>query len=224
MTAGLALALGLAGAVLVATIALERDGGGVKEAALIATLAAAAAAGRVLFAPLPSVQPVTVICLVAGATLGLRAGVAVGMLAPLISNGFLGHGPWTPAQMVLWGLAGAAGAALGDRARVTALLVAVAALLGVLFSWGMNAWFLASFGPQLNLAAFVAASLRSLPFDLAHATGNAVIAALAGPALVRLLIRYRRRIRTSVGRPDPAPDRSAAAAGDRGSPGGRTAW
>ncbi|HTI34128.1 MAG TPA: hypothetical protein VL422_10665, partial [Miltoncostaea sp.] len=63
----------------VGLLALERGtGGGPKELALVATLGAVAAAGRVLFAPIPGVQPVTFTCLVAGAALGPRAGLAVG--------------------------------------------------------------------------------------------------------------------------------------------------
>ena len=52
-----------------------------RELAVVATLGAAAAAGRVLFAAVPGVQPVTVIAVTAGAALGLRAGVAVGTFA-----------------------------------------------------------------------------------------------------------------------------------------------
>ena len=88
---------------LVGWAAWERGPGGPKMIALTATLGAATAAGRVLFVAVPSVKPVTTMCLVAGAALGARAGMAVGALAALISNAFLGQGPWTPAQMLLWG-------------------------------------------------------------------------------------------------------------------------
>ncbi|MDX6400532.1 MAG: energy-coupling factor transport system substrate-specific component, partial [Gaiellaceae bacterium] len=81
-----------------------------KEVALIATLAAAAAAGRVLFAAIPGVQPVTVITVVAGAALGARSGFAVGAIAAFVSNFFLGQGVWTPWQMLAWGACGVAGA------------------------------------------------------------------------------------------------------------------
>lgn len=193
------LALGL--------VALERGGsGGAKELSLVATLGAAAAAGRVLLAPIPSVQPVTVVCLVTGAALGPRAGLAVGPVAGLLSNSFLGHGPWTPAQMALWALAGLTGAALRPLTRNAAGLAAVGFLWGIAFGWGMNVWFLASFGPEVSVEAFVVASGRSVPFDLAHAVGNVVLALLAGPALLRLLARYAARIRVEVIlEPPPAP-------------------
>ena len=57
-----------------------------KDLTLVATLAGLAAAGRVLFAPIPSVQPVTVIVAAAGLALGPRRGFAVGAVAALASN------------------------------------------------------------------------------------------------------------------------------------------
>lgn len=191
------LALGL--------VAVERGGGGAKEVALVATLGAAAAAGRVLFAPLPSVQPVTVVCLVTGATLGPRAGLAVGPVAGLVSNTFLGQGPWTPPQMALWAAAGLSGALLAPVCRRPAGLAVVAAAWGPLFGWAMNAWYLAAFGPELSWASLSLAGARSLPFDLAQGAGNAAIALLAGPALLRLVRRYAGRIRCEVVSPAPAP-------------------
>jgi len=190
--------------VALALVALER--GGARELTLVAALAAAAAAGRVLTAPIPGVQPVTVIALATGATLGPWAGAGVGAAAALISNSFLGHGPWTPAQVALWALAGLAGAALRPLTRHVAGLAAVGLLWGVLFGWGMNLWFLATFGPEVSLDALVLASGRSVPFDLAHGAGNVVLALVAGPPLLRLLSRYARRVRVEVIlEPEPPP-------------------
>ena len=67
-------------------------------------LAALAAAGRMLFAPVPDFKPVSAICILAGAVFGRRSGFLVGALAALVSNFFFGQGPWTPWQMYAWGL------------------------------------------------------------------------------------------------------------------------
>jgi energy-coupling factor transport system substrate-specific component len=189
--------VGVLALVALGLVALERGRGGPKELALVATLGAVAAAGRVIFAPVPSVQPVTVVCLVTGAALGARAGLAVGPVAALISNSFLGQGPWTPAQMALWGAAGLTGAALGPLCRNIWGLAAAAAAWGFAFGWAMNLWSLAVFGPEVSWAAFLLSSGRSLPFEVAHAAGNAVIAIAVGAALLRLLARYAARIRVS---------------------------
>ena len=76
--------------------------------ALVAALAAISVAGRVAFSPIPNVVPTTDITLIAGFTLGGAPGFAVGALSGLISNFWLGQGPWTPWQMAGWGMTGRA--------------------------------------------------------------------------------------------------------------------
>ena len=85
--------------------------------ALVATLAALAALGRVAFAPLPNVKPTTDIALLSGYVLGGAPGFAVGAIGALASNLVFGQGPWTPWQMAAWGLCGIAGAGLARVAR-----------------------------------------------------------------------------------------------------------
>ena len=77
-------------------------------------LAALAAAGRILFGPIPDFKPVSAIAIIAGATLGRRYGFMVGALAALTSNFFFGQGLWTPWQMYAWGIVGYLGGVLTD--------------------------------------------------------------------------------------------------------------
>jgi len=193
----LATALG-AGALVVAGVAWFESGtDSTRELAVIATLAAAAAAGRVLFAAVPGVQPVTVIAIVAGASLGLRAGVATGALAAFVSNLFLGQGIWTPQQMLGWGACGAVGALLAPALRNRWALAAVAAVLGFAFSVSMDVWLWYGFSPH-TFAALAAVVGRGLWFDVSHAAGNVMIALAAGPELRRMLDRYGGRLKTVV--------------------------
>lgn len=69
-------------------------------------LAALAAAGRILFAPIPDFKPVSAIAIIAGVAFGRKSGFMVGALAALASNFFFGQGAWTPWQMYAWGLVG----------------------------------------------------------------------------------------------------------------------
>ena len=187
-----------AGALIAAGIAWFESGhDSTRELAVVATLAGAAAAGRVLFAAVPGVQPVTVIAVVAGATLGARAGAATGALAAFASNFFLGQGVWTPQQMLGWGACGVAGALLSPVIRSRWSLAAVTAVLGFAFSMSMDVWLWWGFFPH-TLPSLVAVLARGLWFDVAHAAGNVVIALAAGPELRRLLERYRVRLHTEV--------------------------
>ena len=196
--AALALLL-VAAALVVGVVAwLESGPASAREVALAATLGGAAVAGRVLFAAIPGVQPVTVICVSAGAALGLRTGVAVGGIAAFVSNFFLGQGLWTPWQMLGWGACGAAGALLAPLLRRRLVFAAVCAVLGFAFSGMMDVWTWLSFYDQHTWGTLVATQARGVWFDAAHAGGNVVLALAAGPELRRMLDRYGRRLRTVV--------------------------
>jgi len=86
---------------------------------------------------------------------------------------------------------------------------------GFLYGALLNLSLLAAFGPAWTWAAYRLVEVRGLPFDTAHAVGNAVIAAAAGPALIRLLSRYGRRLEVAIDDDEPAlePGLSAAGAG-----------
>jgi len=188
----------VAGAIVVGAASwLESGPTSARELTMIATLAAAAAAGRILFAAVPGVQPVTVIAVATGVALGARAGIAVGGAAALASNFFLGQGPWTPWQMLAWGACGAAGAALAPLLRRRIPFALACCVLGFAFSVVMDLWEWYSFFPHTSSALLVQLS-RGLWFDTAHAIGNVVIALAIGPELRRMLERYGKRLHTEV--------------------------
>ena len=164
--------------------------------ALVAALAAISVAGRVAFSPIPNVVPTTDITLIAGFTLGGAPGFAVGALSGLVSNFWLGQGPWTPWQMAGWGMTGLLGAwlAMLTGRHVGRLgLATVCALAGFAYGALLDFSLMVTYGGEQSLDRFLAISARGVPFNIAHAAGNAALALIAGPAMVRMLLRYRRR-------------------------------
>jgi len=174
----------------------ERTRPSAKVVSLVATLAALAVVGRIAFAPFPNVKPTTDIVLFAGLAIGAAPGFAVGAITALASNVFFGQGPWTPWQMVAWGLVGVLGGLIGrvlgrrEPARLPLALVCAAAGFGYGALLDFYQWTL---GATHTLAAYAAVSGTSFPYNLAHAVGNFVFALAIGPAFVRALRRYRRR-------------------------------
>ena len=174
----------------------ERSHPSARVLALVATMAALAALGRIAFAPLPNVKPTTDIVLISGAALGGAPGFAVGALAALTSNLFFGQGPWTPWQMAAWGGVGIAGALLhrvtrGRIGRVT--LAAACGIAGLAYGAVLNFSTWATYTGDHSLGAYIAIAGTALPFDIAHAAGNVAFALAFGPALLRALERFRRR-------------------------------
>jgi energy-coupling factor transport system substrate-specific component len=165
--------------------------------ALVAALAALAVAGRLVLAPIPNVVATTDIAMLTGYALGGPPGFAVGALAAPISNIWLGQGPWTAWQMAGWGLVGLAGAwlAVASGRRLGRLGLAVScALAGLAYGALLDLSVMVTYGGEQSLDRYLALSARGVPFNLAHAAGNFAIALLAGPALVRMITRYRTRL------------------------------
>src|SRR4051812_21410457 len=173
----------------------ERSRPPAKVVALVAALAALATVGRIAFAPIPNVKPTTDIALFAGYALGPVPGFMVGSVAALVSNIFFGQGPWTPWQMLGWGLAGVSG---GVLARVAGRelgrlpLAAACAFAGLMFGALMDLYQWTQ-GATHTLAAYLTWSATSLPYNLAHIMGNIAFCLLLGPTFVHSLSRFRRR-------------------------------
>ena len=194
---GLAVLLAALAVVAAGFAWLESGTLSARDLTLVATLAGLAAAGRVLFAPVPGVQPVTVIVAAAGVALGPRRGFAVGAVAALASNFFLGQGPHTPWQMLAWGGCGFVAGLLRPALRGRLAFAAFTVALGLAFGSVMDLWLWYGFYPHTE-AALLARLAAGLPFNVAHAAGNVLLALAVGPELRRVLERFERRRRTEV--------------------------
>jgi prenyltransferase/squalene oxidase-like repeat protein len=184
------------GAVLAGGFAwYERSRPPAQVVALVAAMAALAIAGRIAFAAFPNVKPTTDIVIFAGYALGGAPGFAVGALAALVSNFWFGQGPWTPWQMAGWGLCGVLGAALalGTRNAGRLTLAATCGFAGIFYGALLNFSLMATYGGDLSWAYFWTLEGRAIPFDAAHVAGNVTLALIAGPAMVRMLVRFRER-------------------------------
>jgi energy-coupling factor transport system substrate-specific component len=175
----------------------ERSRPDARVVALVATLAALAALGRIAFAALPNVKPTTDIVLIAGYALGGAPGFVVGALTGLVSNFFFGQGPWTPWQMAGWGATGLIGAGLamsfGRRRLGRWPLAIVCAIVGYAFTafQDFGDWITYSDHSLVQLGVYVG---RGTGFDLVHAASCLVFALAFGPALARSLRRFTARL------------------------------
>lgn len=158
---------------------------------LLILLGAFAVSGRVLLDPIPNVQPVTVIVLLAGIHFGAPRAVALAAAVALCSNVLLGHGLWSLYQAVGWSAVGVAGAALSNRLYVDGrmaigALAALATVSAFAFDWIVSLSALHSLSSEVFLVYLMA----GIPYDLLHAAGNvAFVAWLANP-LSEIMTRH----------------------------------
>lgn len=169
-----------------------------KEIALVAMLGTLSAVLRIPFAVIPNVQPCTYLIICSGYVFGPVVGFMVGSVTALVSNFFLGQGPWTPYQMFAWGLAGVT-ASYVRRFRLNTLwLIVFGAIWGYLYGWIMNTWFWLSFIYPLTLRTFAVYQLNSVWFDTLHAIGNVIFLGLFGMKTIAILERFRQRFTWSL--------------------------
>ena len=183
-------------ALLLFFLGYERSHPALQQIMPTLVMAALAAAGRILFAPVPSFKPLSAIAIIAGAVLGRRAGFMAGSLAALTSNFFFGQGMWTPWQMYAWGMVGYLGGVLADAGCLTRadgrprrfVLALVGVASGLLFGAVINLYDIIGFVRPFTWPGALARLAAAVPFDLVHGVSTAVfLLALFGPWTRRIM-------------------------------------
>ena len=160
--------------------------------AMLSLLAIFGISGRILLEPLPNIQPVTMLVLLAGIYFGgWRALALAGTIAWVSNVLVLGHGPWTFFQALGWGAVGLSGAGLsgflldGNRIRVTRLAY-VSAASAFLFDWIVSSSILLETGTSMIVPYLI----NGLAFDLYHAAGNVAFVAWMAVPLSDMILRH----------------------------------
>lgn len=167
----------------------------VREIVMLAMLAAIAAIGRVPFASLPSVQPTSFIIIMTGIVFGAESGFIVGAVAAIVSNIFLGQGPWTPWQMYAWGMMGMSAGLFRNVWWMKKLWgkAIFGFIWGYLFGWFMNLWIIIGNLENFTWEFFIGIYVASLYFDLAHALSNVVFLIIFGASWIKILERFQKK-------------------------------
>lgn len=172
--------MGLICSLLPAYWKFENDNISTKLLMFVAVLVALAVAGRVPLAAIPSVQAASFIIIMGGVFLGPDLGFITGSTTAIISNMFLGQGPWTPWQMLAWGLMGLTAGLIG-KTKLSEKVIPMAifgGIWGFVFGWIMDLWFALAYVNPLTVKSFFLAFASSAAFDLNHALANIVLIVL----------------------------------------------
>ena len=155
-------------------------------------LAALAVIGRIPFVIISGMQPTTFFVILAGLHLGPLGGFAVGQSAALLSNFFLGQGPWTLWQMLGWGLCGFSAGVLArfPLHRRSLVLAGFGFAWGFLYGWILNFWNWLAYIEPLTFETWLSVNAISAPSDFVHGLTNAVLLWLVAPAFLKILQRY----------------------------------
>lgn len=169
----------------------------VKEIVLLAVMTALAVAGRAAFYWLPQFKPVCAVVILTAVAFNTEAGFITGAAAGLVSNMFFGQGPWTPWQMLGFGLVGYIGGLLFYGKEPKMLPLVLYGFFSVLIIYGLllDTGSLLMYSQQPTLQELAAMYVSGFAPNLVHAFGTAVfLATLKNPVLLKL-----RRIKTKYG-------------------------
>ena len=161
----------------------------------VVVLAVIAALGRAIFVFVPNFQPVTAIVILTGIVFGPQAGFLCGALSALGSNMFLGQGPWTPWQMLCWGVIGYVAGAL-QRTRLFRsdwIVCAFGFVFSLLYGWALDAYYIIGFIRPVTWSSSLTVFAMSAFFDVSHAVSTVVCLALLLRPWRRKLLRIRRK-------------------------------
>lgn len=187
----LVISLVCAASFLLFAAGFERKKTGSRRLVVVSIMTALAVAGRFI----PLVKPVAALTIISALYLGGEAGFLTGALTALISNFYFGQGPWTPFQMMAWGLVGLTAGLLAEPLRKKrALLLLYGALAGIGYSMIMDVWTVLWYGQGFRLTLYLAALVTALPHTALYAASNVLFLALLarpfGEKLERLRVKY----------------------------------
>ena len=173
----------------------EKSKKGVQEIAVIATLSSISAIGRVIFAHIPNVQPSTFIILISGLVFGWYDGFLIGATTAFVSNIFLGQGPWTPWQMIAWGIIGIIGGLMkrNNKKPKIEYFTIISFICGILFGFIMNMWHVIGFLKEISKEAILLTYLNSVYYDVLHAVGNVIFSLVFYESFYKILNRFYAR-------------------------------
>lgn len=168
-----------------------------REIMVISVLAAIGVAGRAAFFMLPSFKPIAAIVILTGVSFGGEAGFLVGCMVMMISNIFMGHGPWTPWQMFAFGVIGFLAGILYQKgilkARKTDLCIYGFLSVFLIYGGIMNpASILMSYG-YITKESLIAYYISGAPVDLVHATSTVIFLWFMSRPLLEKLERIKRK-------------------------------
>lgn len=162
---------------------------------IISVMTALSVVGRFIFAAIPAFKPITAIVIITGIWLGAECGFMVGSLSVLISNFYFGQGPWTPIQMLAFGLLGVLAAALSKLLKNNKITLSIFGIFaGIFYSLVMDIWTVLWFSNDFSWQLYLTSVLASTPHLISYAVSNVIFLLLLGKPfgdkLERVIYKY----------------------------------
>ena len=171
-----------------------------REVVMLAVMTAMAVVGRAIFIVTPQFKPCAAIIIITGIMLGKQSGFLCGALTTLVSNFIFGQGPWTPWQMIAFGLVGLVSAIIFNGKREhyadNRILLGIYGFLITFLLYGfiMDTSTVLMYTDKLRLSTFMAIYLSGLYFNIIHGLSTLIFLLLLSKSIFskirRLKVKY----------------------------------
>ena len=188
----LIISLGVAAmTVLVFISGYEKKKTGTRRMVIASVMIALCVLGRFI----PLFKPITAITIITGMYLGGETGFLVGSMSAVISNIFVGQGPWTAFQMLAWGLIGLVAGLLSELLKKhRRILLTYGVVSGIAYSFIMDIWTTLWYSGGFDTSVYLSALVTAIPYTVSYAVSNFIfllfLAKPFGEKLDRLHIKY----------------------------------
>lgn len=172
-----------------------------REVVVLSVMSALAVASRAVFAAIPHFKPMMGIVMLTGIAFGPEAGFLCGAVSGFVSNFIFGQGPWTPWQMLAYGVGGLLAGLLarwGVVKKVPAKGKDFAALgiigfLTIVLIVGplLDTSTLFTMSNKVTSVSAAAIYLSGLPVNLVHGVATLLTMTLLGKPLLEKLQRIQ---------------------------------
>ncbi|MEG1661079.1 MAG: ECF transporter S component, partial [Clostridiales bacterium] len=168
-----------------------------REMVVIAVLVGIAVAGRAACFMIPSFKPVLALVIIAGICFGGEVGFLVGALTGFVSNFFFGQGPWTPWQMLGFGMVGFAAGILFCKGLLRkqrgSLCIFGGLAAMVIYGPLMDTATVLMYQANPTWPMILAAYGLGLPFNIVHAVATMMFLWLIAGSMIEKLERIKHK-------------------------------
>lgn len=168
-----------------------------RETVTLAVMTALAVVGRLAFFMTPQIKPCAAIIIITGVMLGRQSGFLCGALTAFVSGFFFGQGPWTPWQMIAFGIIGFLSGVLFSKKNIkyayNKWIISIYGFLAtfVIYGFILDTATVFMYTDTPKTETFVATYLSGIGFNLIHAASTFVVLFLISNATIKKLERLK---------------------------------
>lgn len=186
----------IAAAVLWFVVSFERKKPQEREVVMLAVMTAIAVVGRAIFFMTPQIKPCAAIIIITAVMLGKQAGFLCGVLTAFISDFMFGQGPWTPWQMIAFGIVGLGAAIIFEKReqlRNNKVLLCIYGFISTAVAYGliMDTSTVLMYMDKPRLASFIAVYTSGIIFNVIHGLATVVILWILAEPMFRKINRIK---------------------------------